>query len=724
MRKSAFSGVFLAGIAAAFLFFTSEVLSIEKQAQGPAYKPDEIIVKFKAGAAETLEKQLSKGETTGTLKVSASLDELSRKHKAKKIQPLIKGFKAERQRMGELLKKDKAGLTKREEHLLRRLKRAPRDAKVPELDRIYKVELEEGQSAEQAVAEYKQNPDVEYAELNYIASICATPNDTHYPIQWPLNNIGQMYPESGEYNHPPGTPDCDIDAPEAWDVNTGSPEIIVAVVDTGVDYNHRDLINNMWTDSNGYHGYDFVNNVNYPMDDHGHGTHCAGIIAADGNNGLDITGVCWNTKIMAIKFLDENGYGSTSNAVKAFYYAVENGADVISNSWIGYYLSESLEEAIEYAHSQGVIMVAALGNEGWQYTGIPAYYDHVVGTAATNSSDQKPWFSNYGDWCDIAAPGVDVLSLRANGTSMGTVYDSYTTIASGTSMACPHVAGVMALIIANYPEASSEYLVERLYQSSDDISEQNPGFEGQLGAGRVNAYKAIAQGAFTGTITINSNFYSCSDTVAVEVRDLDLVAQESLDVTVTTDAGDSEIVTMNKDSNQPWVFTSTILTSSGTPIPRDDTLQVLHGQTIIAIYEDANDCTGNPAVAQATATADCQPPAIFDVEVLDITSTGARATFRTDEPTIGLVRYGLACGEPNTVICDDTVLVTYHNFYLPGLTCETQYYFEIDATDAVGNENNRLQWGSMLYIHHHPHTSRTACSRRVYYNSGGNRRCC
>ncbi|NIN34405.1 MAG: S8 family serine peptidase, partial [Gammaproteobacteria bacterium] len=185
-----------------------------------------------------------------------------------------------------------------------------------------RIKLEAGQSLQEVVAAFNSHPDVEYAELNYIVSINLTPNDPLYPLQWSLNNTGQMYPESGNYNHPPGTAGCDIDAPEAWDIYTGYSDVIVAVVDTGVDYQHRDLNDNMWVntgeiagngiddDNNGYvddiYGYDFINGDSDPMDDNGHGTHCAGIISAEGNTdpNRDIAGVCWIAGIMALKFLD------------------------------------------------------------------------------------------------------------------------------------------------------------------------------------------------------------------------------------------------------------------------------------------------------------------------------------------------------------------------------------------------------------------------------------
>jgi len=263
-------------------------------ASGDRYVPNELIVKFKKATADIFAAGISEGKQIQDLQLSDSLDKLNKKYKSHAVKALFKSFKRNRQRVNNLLKKDKSVLTKQEKRILKRLSRAPKGANIPNLDRIYKikVELEKGQSLEEVVAAYSNDIDVEYAELNYIVSINLTPNDPLYSVQWPLNNTGQTYPESGRYNQPPGTIDCDIDAPEGWDTEIGSSEIIVAVVDTGVDYLHRDLDDNMWVneaelngtagiddDGNGYiddiYGYDFINNDNDPKDDHGHGTHVA-----------------------------------------------------------------------------------------------------------------------------------------------------------------------------------------------------------------------------------------------------------------------------------------------------------------------------------------------------------------------------------------------------------------------------------------------------------------
>jgi subtilisin family serine protease len=215
-------------------------------------------VKFKKPVADTIEQQLESKTPFKNLKLTKSLNNLNVRHKVKLVEPLIKNFKANRERVNNLLKKNVNQLSSDEKRILRRQQRAPKNAKDPELGRIYIVKLEEGQSVEQAIADYNKDPSVEYAELNYKVSIYLTPDDANYPQQWSLNNTGQEYPDY--YSNSPGTPGCDINAPKSWDITTGSEEIVVAVIDTGVDYRHRDLALNMWSDENGNCGYDFVNN--------------------------------------------------------------------------------------------------------------------------------------------------------------------------------------------------------------------------------------------------------------------------------------------------------------------------------------------------------------------------------------------------------------------------------------------------------------------------------
>ena len=231
------------------------------------------------------------------------------------------------------------------------------------------VKLPEGMTVEEALVIYQDDPDVVYAEPNYYRHI--NTNDTNYNKLWGLHNTGQVV------NGTTGTNDADIDAPEAWALSTGSSSVIVAVIDSGVDYRHPDLSPNLWTnteeipdnniddDGNGYiddvYGWDFVYNDNDPMDVHGHGTHCAGTIAAKGNNSAGITGVCWTAKIMSLRALDGDGSGATSDLVDAILYANRMGAHVINNSWGGGGFSNSVRDAI---CASLAAVVCAAGNDG------------------------------------------------------------------------------------------------------------------------------------------------------------------------------------------------------------------------------------------------------------------------------------------------------------------------------------------------------------------------
>ncbi len=272
-------------------------------------------------------------------------------------------------------------------------------------------------------ARLERRPEVRYAELDTIIHIDDTlPNDPEFPDMWGLENTGQTG----------GTSDSDIDAPLAWDLTTGSSAVVVGVVDTGVDFNHVDLADNMWTnvgevpgdqidnDNNGYvddvHGYDFLYDDSNPSDSHSHGSHVAGTIAAVGNNGIGTTGVAWTAQVMALRTFNVSGSGSTADAVEAFYYGIDNGARILSNSWSGGSISAALQDAVSDAEIAGVLMVAAAGNSSRNSEVVPhfpASYDfgNVIAVAATDDDDGLPSFSNFGEHAvDLGAPGVSVLS--------------------------------------------------------------------------------------------------------------------------------------------------------------------------------------------------------------------------------------------------------------------------------------------------------------------------
>lgn len=291
--------------------------------------------------------------------------------------------------------------------------------------RIRHLRLPAHMTVEQALEVYGRDPGVAYVEPNYYLYASATPDDIFFNQLWGLHNSGQIV------NATSGTVDADIDAVEAWDITTGSSDVVVAVVDSGVDYNHVDLDANIWTnadeiagngiddDGNGYvddiRGWDFVDNDNVPLDSEGHGTHVAGIIAALGNNAAGIAGVVWSAKIMILRFLDANGSGTTADAVRAIEYADAKGASVINCSWGGAGLSASLQDAIE---ASSAVVICAAGSAGTDNDAAPEYpasfsSANIVSVAATDQDDNLASFSNFGTTSvDVAAPGTNVYSSK------------------------------------------------------------------------------------------------------------------------------------------------------------------------------------------------------------------------------------------------------------------------------------------------------------------------
>jgi hypothetical protein len=331
------------------------------------------------------------------------------------------------------------------------------------LRQIYVARVTAGTSAIEACKKLKAEPSVEWAELNYYYHCQMSPNDTYY------NSSGSWGQEYGDMwgLHA-------INPENAWDQSQGNG-ITVAVIDTGVDYNHEDLQGNIWADSNGHHGYDFVNNDNDPIDDHGHGTHCAGIIVGVGNNGKGIIGVAPLAQIMIVKSLNSSGTGTATQLANGITYAVNNGAHILSNSWGGGGESQLITDAINYARGQNRVVVAAAGNDRLNAAAFtPASIRGVLTVAALNPTLERASFSNYGSVVDFSAPGVDVLSLRAAGTDMygdgehfvpdGDPNAKYYR-ANGTSMACPFASGVSALLLGQDP-CLSETVVRRTIAAS------------------------------------------------------------------------------------------------------------------------------------------------------------------------------------------------------------------------------------------------------------------
>jgi len=389
------------------------------------------------------------------------------------------------------------------------------------LDNIYSFYVSEDADVLSIVEEYASLPTVVYAEPNYIGNLFGIPNDEYFPIQWSLDNTGQVIFEDIF-----GTPDYDIDAVEAWDIETGNPDIIIAIIDSGIDYNHPDLADNMWInddeipnndiddDGNGYiddfHGYDFFENDSDHLDVLGHGTLCAGVAAAVGNNEIGITGVAWNCKIMDIKAADDIGAVNVKKATEGIVYAVDHGAKVLSMSWGFTGLPGFFTDAMDYAYYQGCVLVAACGNFGSSTVFYPAGSENVIGVSATNQNDERcdkeDWDpnnisdiegSNYGYFLDVAAPGNLLYStMPTYHVAANDMINPYTVenwsqnyeFCRGTSFACPHVAGLAALLLSQDSSLTNDELIKIIRANVDPyISDE------YMGTGRINAYKALTR---------------------------------------------------------------------------------------------------------------------------------------------------------------------------------------------------------------------------------------
>lgn len=345
---------------------------------------------------------------------------------------------------------------------------------IPEIDYTV-VQVPWGQ-VDETIALFQQRGWVKEAYPDRAYRLAYTPNDPLFPSQWNLQRM---------------------QLPLAWDWTRGRPEVVVAVLDTGVDYNHPELTPNLWVnsaevpnngvddDGNGliddYLGYDFAYNDADPMDDHGHGTACAGIVAAAGDNNLQIAGVAYNCRIMCVKIGLSNGYSYDSMFAPGVIYAARMGAKVQSISYFSDDLTPALRAATDYAWSQGSLLVVAAGNYNEPLPLYPAGYDRAVGVAASTSSDRKASFSNMGSWVDVAAPGVSIFATTLGG--------GYTGSFAGTSAAAPNAAGVAALLWSWSPNARIETIREALEYSAEVIPDPTVG--AYVNYGLVNANRAL-----------------------------------------------------------------------------------------------------------------------------------------------------------------------------------------------------------------------------------------
>jgi subtilisin family serine protease len=333
----------------------------------------------------------------------------------------------------------------------------------------------EGLSAE-LIDEIQRMPGVTSASAEMKAEVLFTPNDPDRSLQWGLGVV---------------------DAYGAWDITRGNHSVVVAVLDTGIDWNHPDLAPNIWNDTSGYHGYNFIANNRLPMDDNVnsydesgiwepgtytyHGTHVAGVVGAVIDNNIGVAGIA-QARLMAVKVMNDSGEGTDSTVASGIRWAVDNGADIVTMSLGVEGMSTVLSNAVNYASSHGIVMVAATGNSGSSIVSYPAAYAKVIGVGAVDNSDRPAPFSNYGTGLDVMAPGASIYS-----TSYGGSYQYL----SGTSTAAPFVAGVAALMLTMNPALTPAEIGQTINSTATDI--RTTGFDEFSGWGIVNAFRAVEQ---------------------------------------------------------------------------------------------------------------------------------------------------------------------------------------------------------------------------------------
>jgi serine protease len=443
------------------------------------------------------------------------------------IQSVLAEVEKGRYKEGELLVKFKSGVNAKSAMDVHSVMGATVERRFSVVSNLERVKLAPGVTVKDAIASYMQDPNVEFAEPNYLRYPKNTvPNDPYFnPQQWALQNTGTFGA---------GTAGADIKMPQAWDVTQGSRNIVVAVIDSGVDVNHPDLVNNIWrniketsctdgidNDHNGYIddcvGWNFADDNKIPLDNLGHGTHVAGIIGASGNNGMDIAGVMWNAQIMPLRVITDFGpdacgpdtdfCGNVGDEVAAIQYAISNGAKIINASYGSSAFSQSEFNAINAANNAGVLFVAAAGNGSLEQHGdnndltptYPASHNlpNIISVAATDQNDVRATFSNFGlNSVHVAAPGVYILStIPSTGVSMS--FSSFCTdsliadldFCAGTSMAAPHVAGLAGLLESYYVNFSTAQIRATILRYVDVL----PTLQGWIQTGgRINAFRALS----------------------------------------------------------------------------------------------------------------------------------------------------------------------------------------------------------------------------------------
>jgi thermitase len=547
-----------------------------------------------------------------------------------------------------------------------------------------------------AIARYRSNPNVLYAEPNFIRSIPTpsahtpgsevVPGDHYFHEQWALHNAGQEFfciPWIfGDLCLYIGTPDADVDAPEAWAISAGSPAVIVAVIDSGIDYTHPDLA------ANYVGGYNFVSADGNPMDDHGHGTHVSGTIAAALDNPTGdpaaaegVVGVAPNARILAYKVCSADGACSDFAVEQALARAITDGAKVINMSLGGPEYSQSLDDAVQDAWNAGLVIVAAAGNNGTTAPFYPAGLDNVISVAAFDEDDRRPAFSNYGSTVDISAPGNVIMSaypMAACPASAVPGNSGCYTWLSGTSMAAPHVSGAAALVWSRSDVTNNQQVVDILLGSADPQGVASERLDTWTVHGGLNLHGALSYG----------------------LTNLPPVANAAADQTLTDNDGDgTEIVTLDGSASldpdgsivsHAWREGSNVIGLGAAPIVwlsvgiHTITLDVMdnHGDSgtdsVVVTVNPGNHAPGSTNTIASTVVGTPVTLTLFaaDVETCELAFSVVQG------PTSGalgaIANQACAAGTSNS----DTALITY----TPGRTAGT-YGFTYKANDGSADSN-------------------------------------
>ncbi len=533
----------------------------------------------------------------------------------------------------------------------------------------YTITVPAGMTLFEGIRAYNARSDVKFAEFFLIGYDDALfiPNDPDFDDQQNLLNTGQV----------PSCDDCppfgdhDIDAVTAWDITRGDPDIIVTIIDSGCDLDHPDLVDN-YLDRDGEDWNFASTSSDVPEDTYGHGTSCAGIAAAVSDNAEGVAGIANHCRIMPLKI--DLSSGANQNRADAINYAASRIGDfdgiVMSNSWrmsSGSYTA--VYAAIESAKAAGCVVCFAAGNENQSPVEAPSDSEHCICVGALSPCDERKsysscdgesWGSSYGNALDVAAPGVLIHTTEIGGGYTGTF--------NGTSSACPHVAGVCALILSIAPNLTPDELQEALQDGCDDIDP--PGWDTETGYGRVNAYNSLnlVSGVF-----MNKKAYQCEDTVYVSVRDSEQSVSIEVEVTSNTETL-GETLTLLEIPGDAGLFEGSIVCSEIPPSSGDDIISVVHGDEITVYY---------PALDKSASSAvDCSAPDISEATLDNIGDIFVEISWATDEPATTKIVYGI--GTPDQFY-EDYELTDAHEVRIDGLTDCENYVFYVESSDAAGN---------------------------------------